>query len=323
MLREAGMPASVEASPDFTPEAGDVVFLHNIQRVLDWEDLPERTHAAGAAIALAPLYHPVEDYHRRGRRGLDAGIGRLVPDADVFAGLRWGRLSGLRARATEVLALADRHVFVHPGEAHLLARDFGALDRPASVVPVAIPGATAEGPPEPDLVACVGRIEPLKNPVAVLEATRGLGARVVFVGPTGGARHAGYVARFLLSVAASEHAEHVGALPRAEVLELLARARVHVLASWTEVVGRVTLEGALCGAATVATDVGFAPEYLAGTSAAFVPVGDTGALREAVKAALAADRPGVHGPLAARVRGRYTWDVVGPALVTALRGTVP
>ncbi len=321
MLRAAGREAVVQSSPDFVVGAGDVVHLHNIQRVLDWGHLPERARAAGAAVVVSPLYHPVDDYHRRGRRGLDAGLARLVPDADVFAGLRWGRTSGLRERAVEVLEAADRLLFVHPAERDLVAEAFGVRDRASSIVPVAIPPVEpGPGPAggEP-IVACVGRIEPLKNPLAVLEAARGLGARVVFAGPPAGARHAGYVARLRASVAAAKHAEYRGELRRSDVLDLLRRAHVHVLASWTEVVGRVSLEAAACGAAVVATEVGCAPRYLADTSARFVPAGVPSALREAVAAALAAPRPGPDDDAAARVRSRYTWDVVGPALVAALQ----
>jgi glycosyltransferase involved in cell wall biosynthesis len=326
VLRDAGHLARVHTTSDFTPDPGDVVHLHNIQRVHDWEDLPERARAAGADIVITPLYHPTDDYHRRGRRGLDAGIARLLPDADVFAGLRWGR-SGLKERAAEVLALAKRLLLVHEGEGGLLDRDFGATGTPTSVVPVAIPAV----PPSPDVsanldlptepfIACVGRIEPLKNSAAVLDVARQINAPVVFAGPFAGPRHAGYVARFRAAVATSKMATHLGEVSREEVLQLLRRAHVHVLASWTEVVGRATLEAAASGAATVFTDVGFAPTYLAGTSALAVSPGDPDALRLALETALGVPRPGPTGVLAQRVRDRYTWNVVGPALVAGVTG---
>jgi glycosyltransferase involved in cell wall biosynthesis len=95
-------------------------------------------------------------------------------------------------------------------------------------------------------------------------------------------------------------------------------ARVHVLASWTEVVGRVSLEAALGGAAVVLSDVGFGPDYLGRDSEGvflFEP-GDAAGLREALLAAWARGRD-PESDLVSRVERRYTWDAVGPRLVEA------
>jgi glycosyltransferase involved in cell wall biosynthesis len=305
--------------------AGDVLHLHNIQRVLDWDDLPERARAAGARVFVTPLYHPVGDYHRRGRRGIDAGLAKLVTDHDVFAGLRWGTTRGLRERAHRLLEMADRVFLVHEGERDLLQQDIGEFATPSTVVPVAIPdeapaaaqGELFSGP----FVACVGRIEPLKAPLEVLDAAARANAPIAFVGPPAGARHAGYVARFRAAALAAgrSRVRFLGELPRRDVLALLRRAHAHVLGSWTEVVGRSTLEAAAQGAAVIATDVGFAPRYLEGTPARFVPAGDVDALTEAIRLAMAEPRPGTDGALAERVRRRFTWNAVGPTLLEATR----
>jgi glycosyltransferase involved in cell wall biosynthesis len=328
VLRAAGHQAIVEASADLVPEPGDVIHLHNIQRVLDWGDLPERAAAASATIVITPLYHPTAEYHRRGRRGVEAGIARLIPNPDVFAGLRWGRATGLKARALEVLRSADRVLTAHESERELLESDIGGFSTPTIVVPVAIPSVEDVTPdddvfgPRVPFIACIGRIEPLKNPMSVLEAARRAGCPVAFVGPTAGPRHAGYVARFRAGVRAAgpERARFLGELPRAAVLRLLRGARGHALASWTEVVGRVTLEAAAAGAAVVMTDVGFGPSYLEDTGAHVVPPGDVDALVEAFGRALDAPRPGRDGALARRVRARFTWNVVAPTAVAAIIG---
>ena len=325
VYRAAGHRATVVHQPhDLAPAAGDVVHLHNIQRVLDWGDLPERASAAGARVLLTPLSPPTDEYHRRGRRGLDAGIAKLVPDPDLFAGLRWGTRGGLRERAAAVLGAVDRILLVHEGEAPLLRRDLGDFGTPTSVVPVAIPEPgdvePADAPFEAPFVVCAGRIEPLKNPLGVLEAATRARAPIAFVGPTAGARHAGYVARFRAAVLAAgrTRARFLGELPRTDLLALLRRARAHVLGSWTEVVGRVTLEAAALGAAAVLTDVGFAPRYLEGTGARVVPTGDVDAMTGAIEASMAAPRPGLDGALSRRVRTRYTWPAVGPRVLEAL-----
>jgi len=98
----------------------------------------------------------------------------------------------------------------------------------------------------------------------------------------------------------------------------MSAARVHVLASWTEVVGRVSLEAALGGAAVVLSDVGFGPDYLGRESEGvflFEP-GDAAGLREAVLAAWTRGR-NTESELVSRVEQRYTWEAVGPRLVEA------
>jgi len=314
VARAAGFDARVEHDAGAVrPEPGDTVHLVCLQRCHDWGDLPERTRSVGARLLLSPLWHPLERYHREGRRGLDGLAAKVVRDPDTLAGLRWGK-PGLATRAAEVLALADLVLLAHPAERALLPGVDQALAAATVVVPVAIPDApdSAAGPPPPDdpFVACVGRIEPLKNPQAVARAARDLGLPVRFLGSPPGLRHVGY-GRGIDPVE----------LPYGAVRAWLRRARVHVLASWTEVVGRATLEAAIEGAAVVLTDVGHAPEMLGrGTEGVFVvPPGDDVALRDALQEAWARGRRD-DSELVQRVRDRFTWNAVAPALVEAWRG---
>lgn len=288
------------------PKSGDVVHLFCLQRCHDWGDLPERARAAGARLVLTPLWHPLERYHRDGRRGADGLAARVVRDADTMAGLRWGR-AGIAERAAEVRALADLTLLADPAEGALLPGTAG----PETVVPVAIlasvDGPVDQAPPTADFIACVGRIEPLKNPEAVATASLDLRLPVRFLGASAGLRHARY-GRGLDTID----------LPYPTLRAWLDRARVHVLASWTEVVGRATLEAALGGAAVVVTDVGHAPAMLGRTTDGVfvVPPGDGTALREAMRAAWARGRV-EDSDLVRRVRDRFTWNAVGPALVEA------
>ena len=94
------------------------------------------------------------------------------------------------------------------------------------------------------------------------------------------------------------------------------KARVHVLASWTEVLGRVTVEAALEGCAVVATEVGHAPAYLGDTDGAtWVPPGDDEALTAALAHAWQRGRPR-DGALR-EAASSLLWEAVTPALVGA------
>ena len=303
------------------PRSGDRVHLFNIQRCLDWGDLPERSKAAGAKLLLSPLYHPLDVYHLEGRRGLDRFLAKVVPDSSRFAELRWGgRDLGHRART--ILKLADRILLSHPGEAELLNTEFGvplAASR-TGVIPVAVPAnANIESAQlkedtiiEQDFVLCAGRIEPLKNTEAVGRACAGLELPLIFAGPAPGLRHVGYVP------GAMHGASWTGELDYPALRKLMSRARVHVLASWTEVVGRVSLEAALSGASGVLSNVGFCPDYLGrDTEGVFLfEPGDDEGLTRALEGAWARGRR-PDSELVRRVQERYTWEAVGPRLMEA------
>ncbi len=317
VLRAGGWSAVVENDPALVrPRPGDTVILHNIQRCPDWGDLPERARAAGARVVLVPLFHPLDRYHRDGRQGLDGLAARWVRDPLRFASLRW--TSGdLLERAAAILSTVDRVLLSHAQEEEALFLAFGARPRATSVVPPAVPATvpTADiAPPFPRFVLCVGRIEPLKNPLGVLQAAEALDLPVVFAGALPGLRHAGYARRFLARLH-PERAVHLGPLPSPQVRALMRQAQVGVLASWTEVMGRVSVEAALEGAQVVASDVGFLPDLLAGPGLTFYPVGDASGLQAALATAWEQGRP--DGQLAESARA-LTWPVVGPALLAAL-----
>jgi len=316
LARRAGLSVEVVAPRRVRPEAGDVVHLFGVQRCHDWGDLPERARRAGARLLVTPLYHPLRLYHRRGRWGPGRFAARLVPDPDRLAGLRWGRRGVLR-RAAEVLSMADRVVLCHADEAYVLADELELElpERRLAVVPVSIddPVDVEQSPPAPDgdFVLCVGRIEPLKNPTLLRRTARELGYPIRFVGAGPGLRHPGYAARLRGS------RDYLGRLPPAAVRGLMGRARVHVLGSWTEVVGRVTLEAALGGAAVVLPDVGFGPDYVGDCEGAFVYApGRQDELKQALRAAWARGRR-ADSELVRRVRDRFTWNAAGPALLEA------
>lgn len=318
VLRGGGWSVVVENDPALVrPTRSDTVVLHNIQRCPDWGDLPERARSAGARLVLVPLFHPLDRYHQEGRQGLDGLAARWVRDPLRFASLRWGS-GDLVERAANVLTASDLVLLSHAREADALESSFGVRPAAVSVVP---PGVPAELPrvdvalPVDEFVFCAGRIEPLKNPLGVLDAAQELGLPVLFAGALPGLRHAGYARRFLARLEPGRSV-HLGRLSSPEVRAVMRRARVCALASWTEVMGRVSVEAALEGAAVVASDVGFLPDLLTGSGLTFFVPGDRAGLRAAMKTAWDGGRP-EDGGLAAAARA-LTWPVIGPALLEAL-----
>lgn len=308
---------SVDASR-CQPGDGDVVVLHNLQRCLDWGELPERSRAVGARLLVAPIFHDTTRYHAHGRQGGAALVARAMPDPDRFAALRWGSRDW-RPRARQVLASTDRLLPAHADEAAALQAALGCALPPAAVVPVAVPETlpppSALPPLPPRFALCVGRIEPLKNTAAVVDACAALGVPLVLVGACP-RRHWAYG----LAVLRRLRGRWLGTLPPEQVRGVMARAHVHVLASWAELLGRVSLEAALGGAAVISTTEGLATRVFEGLGAEdgfrTAEPGDRAALRRSLQEAWSRPRPGP--ALAERVRRGNTWRTAGPALAAAL-----
>jgi glycosyltransferase involved in cell wall biosynthesis len=326
VLRDAGLETHVTrtaAEAETLLEAGDTLNLWNVQRAPDWGGLPELAAERGARVLITPLFHPVERYHREGRTGGAAMVARLLQDADRFAALRWGG-GDLKERARVVLEAADSVLVAASAEADLLREWCGADLQRTAIVPPGVPElapAPMALPFDRDFVLSVGRIEPLKNPLLTLTAATRAKLPIAFAGalpPRG--RHLLHSRRFKreLGAAGRAHARWLGALPPAQIRGLARHARVHVLASWTEVLGRSTVEAAMHGAAVVLTDVGHAPDLLGRDDPRvfLVEPGDEDGLVRALQRAWDVGRD-PDGPLATRARATLSWRAVTPALLDA------
>jgi glycosyltransferase involved in cell wall biosynthesis len=100
----------------------------------------------------------------------------------------------------------------------------------------------------------------------------------------------------------------------------MSAADVLALASEAEGWPNVVHEAMACGTPVVATDVGAIPEMIPSPELGFrVPFGDTGALRDALRMALARDWD--RGAIARYAQGR-AWDKVAAEVVEVLEEVV-
>ncbi len=154
----------------------------------------------------------------------------------------------------------------HYGASDVLASD-GARERLA--------GAPRSG------VACVGRIEPLKNQAALLLALRDVDVEVTLLGRCYDPEYLALCKRW-----ATPRTRFIERVERDEVHALLGSVAVHVLPSWGDLPGFVSIEAALAGAQVIAGTRGSEREYL-GPDALYVDPLDVDGIRGAVVRALA------------------------------------
>lgn len=145
----------------------------------------------------------------------------------------------------------------------------------------------------------VARIEPCKNQLALIEATKKLGFPLVLIGPEVDEVYVreckrasdGYPVYFL------------GPVPHEELAAYYFHAKVHALPSWRETPGLASLEAAAMGCNIVTTLIGSAEEYF-GDSAWYCNPFDQESIVAAVREAYAGERS---NRLQKRVRELYTW----------------
>ncbi len=212
----------------------------------------------------------------------------------------------------EALAAAALILPNSKGEALELQRDFDLpADKFAVVynavdvedIEAADPNLFAEHYGIRDFVLCVGRFEERKNQLGIARSLAGLSTPVVFIGGVPSYQRA-YFESCQKAAAKIPKVIFLEGLPQQEVFSAMKAAKVHLLGSWWENTGLVSLEAALCGCNVVTTNRAPWQEYF-GQDAWVCDPADPAALRAAVEAALQAP---FNSSLSERIRQHFTWD---------------
>lgn len=149
-----------------------------------------------------------------------------------------------------------------------------------------------------------GRIEPAKNQAMLCWALRHTNLPIVLIGST--ENWPGYAE--LCKAIAGDRLTIIDHMPQALLASAYAACATHVLGSWMETCGLVSLEAALAGAPIVASTFGHELEYLEG-DAWYADPADAESIRTAVESAIGAGRRDqrVHA-LKQRILERFNWE---------------
>lgn len=149
-----------------------------------------------------------------------------------------------------------------------------------------------------------GRIEPAKNQAMLCWALRKTNLPVVLIG---GKKHWPSYADLCKSIL-GERLTIIDHLPQDLLASAYSAARVHVLPSWMETCGLVTLEAALSGTPVVGSTFGHELEYLKG-DAWYGDPADPQSIHKAVEKAWEEGSHGPHsGNLKRRILEEFNWE---------------
>ncbi len=283
---------------------------------------------AGVAVTLSPLYWPAAyNLNMLPDGGFPRSWKDRLRDAAVFsrAALRDDTLgASYRLLATDLERMrtyesVDLLLPNSTGEAEAMHADVG-ISTPSVAVPAGVDPALFPISPLPwserSGIVSIGRFEPHKNQLGMIRALRDEPVTVTFVG------HAHPDHPDYLEQCRSEAPSHwrilVGA-SLAELVEVTQRSRVHLLGSWFETTGLVSLEAALTGAAAVSSSRGYTRSCLGEWATYFDPA-DAPGVRGAVHAALARP-PSDKIPL--EIAERWSIEATGRAMLDAWSAHLP
>jgi glycosyltransferase involved in cell wall biosynthesis len=326
---------SAELCPDLT----DVDLVHIFNLVRPQDAMVQARHAwrHRCPVALSTVYCDMWEFDSSARTGIGGliarragrdsielakAVGRAVRSRELHGGLPPLLWPGYQALQRELLARCDVLLPNSRSELRRIEQDLHldiSADRyvtvPNGIDPVYYSSERLRGQSPPrhlaayeGCVLCVGRVEGRKNQLSLIRALRGSPYRLVLAGSPAANQRA-YVEDVRAEVARCPNVEWLGSVSEEEKRWLYHLARVHVLPSWMETTGLVSLEAAALGCALVVTPNGDTLEYFDG-HASFCQPDDEGSIRVAVDAA---HRAGPDSVLQRRILTDYTWDAAARA----------
>ncbi len=173
-----------------------------------------------------------------------------------------------------------------------------------------------------DYIIVVGRIEPRKNQLNIIEAVKkfrernNLDVSLVFIGTKSTRRHFEYVLRFNRELKKNRWIKYIGCVPYEEMPSYYHFAKVGVSASWFETTGLTSLEALFCNANAVAS--GERAKECLGAYASYCEPDNVESIIAAVAREYFAKRPS----LDAATFGEYTWENAAKKTLEVYQGLV-
>lgn len=158
-----------------------------------------------------------------------------------------------------------------------------------------------EGMPEEFLLS-VGRIDEIKNRFNIIKAAQILDIAIVLIGNPNTDKYFDYLKKKIKKIG-FDKVIFINNMDHKELIYYYKNAKVHILASWFETTGLVSLEAAYCGCPIVVSNRGATREYF-GKHAFYCDPDNPKSIAEAVKKAMKSEPD---GQLKNKIARKYSW----------------
>jgi tetratricopeptide (TPR) repeat protein len=292
-LSQRGHEVTIDLQGTADLAACDVVHLFNFATTDLTQQYADRATKAGVPYVVSTLYEDLPQFHRQShlvashlidyvRRGQQPGS----------YGITYQHLSAVtpapRFPADEIAANAAALLPNGASEARTLQRDFSSAKR-IMTVPVGSEVGAMCGPEmfeqvygERDFILCVGRLESRKNQLMLLKALEDSPLTVVLA--AGGFSYQQDYEAAIRSFKRRGRTVILGLIDPQMLSSAYAACRIHVLPSWYELPGLVSLEAAAHNKNIVVTRTGTTADYV-GDKAFYCLPWDSDSILSAVTAA--------------------------------------
>lgn len=331
-LRNLGISVDISTSDKTDLKPYDVVHVFQ----LDWT--PEtyfyalNAKKAGKPLVLSPIHHNLEevkkfddeyafDFRRLSKvlfknqhhRDTLKNVYRIFFNPDKLFPTVKSIFIGLENMHKNTLKLADVVLVQTNAEAMDLKSAYGVDFRwvkiPNGVSDVFIKGKNYVNKLEiSDYILSVGRIEPRKNQLKIIEAVKQfrqknkLDIKLVFVGAKRNNRHFEYLYKFNKELKASPWIIHINDVKYEDMPSIYHFAKITVSASWFETTGLTLLESLFSGTNAVAA--GARAQEILGNYASYCLPDNVEGIKEAIEKEYFSERPLINSSMLLE----YTWE---------------
>ena len=340
-LKELRVEVDFKTYPGFDPEGYDIVHIFQLDWTPETYIYADLANKRGIPIVISPIHHSVKEVKRfddeyvfdfrrlsgflfedQFSRDTLKNIYRSFFNPQKLYSTMLSARMGFKNMQTKILTMAAAVLVQTNLEAQDLKETFN-VDFSWYKIPNGVSSAFLDTSnfknrfDFEDYVICVGRLEPRKNQIKIIEAVNLLrqktqkDIKLVLVGSKSPRNHFEYTYRLNQQLKKYDWVKHIDYIPNSEMPGLYKFAKVGVSASWFETTGLTSLEAVFCGTNAVASG-DRAKEYL-GDYASFCDPGSVESILSAVESQYFKPRPKIDES----IKNEYTWKNAAKMTLTA------
>jgi glycosyltransferase involved in cell wall biosynthesis len=315
LLRRRGVKITISSDQDINLSSYDAVHLFNIVNIEETLDQIHKAKTARKPVVIAPEYANLSRFFLHSHWKADV-LRRIT--GEPIAGSIFSVKERLRGTATlkkRIFTESTRIVAKSQRERQELLRDFGV---PVGKITV-IPNGVSTKPGDAirffkkyqvkDFILSVGRIEPIKNQLMLIRATKDLDYPLVLIGA--GSSSAPEYEKQCRKEAAGRNVLFIPWLAHERLFDAYKAALVHVAPSYSETFSFTTAEALLSGTQAVVTKESPYREYFGNSVFPCDPY-DLSSVRQAIEDALS--RPKNLRNVRSRLEVELSWENVARRL---------